>query len=48
MKVAPRYILKNNEEMQLEKEKFNGFTKEYNKEKLDLYKKANIKVKEEK
>ncbi|WP_242315082.1 YkyA family protein [Bacillus cereus group sp. BfR-BA-01355] len=37
-----------NEEIQREKEKFNGYTKEYNKEKLDFYKQAKIKIKEEK
>ncbi|WP_439952442.1 YkyA family protein [Bacillus cereus] len=37
-----------NEDIQREKEKFNRYTQEYNKEKLDLYKQAKIKIKEEK
>ncbi|MGW8449206.1 YkyA family protein, partial [Bacillus wiedmannii] len=37
-----------NEDIQREKEKFNGYTKEYNKEKLDFYKQAKIKIKDEK
>ncbi|PGC32818.1 hypothetical protein COM11_04700 [Bacillus pseudomycoides] len=36
------------EEMQKEKEKFNGYTKEYNEGKLAFYKEAKIKVKEQK
>ena len=36
------------EEMQKEKEKFNGYTKEYNEGKLAFYKEAKIKVKEKK
>ncbi|WP_242310428.1 YkyA family protein [Bacillus cereus group sp. BfR-BA-01524] len=35
------------EEMNKEKEKFNRYTKEYNEEKLALYKKTNIKIKEQ-
>ncbi|EOO69769.1 hypothetical protein EXW49_24060 [Bacillus mycoides] len=37
-----------NEDIQREKEKFNRYTQEYNKEKLDFYKQAKIKMKEEK
>ncbi|TKI85585.1 YkyA family protein [Bacillus mycoides] len=37
-----------NEDIQREKEKFNRYTQEYNKEKLDFYKQAKIKIKDEK